>query len=60
MALAVLAVVLYEVRTLLEFLGVAVPIGPYMLGVFLVIVVVALAIGLTGGWREESSGDGAT
>ncbi|WP_157744214.1 CbaC protein [Halopenitus persicus] len=53
-ALAVFGIGLYELRTLFEFLGVSVPIVPYL------IAVVVLAFGIYGyisffdKWRTES------
>lgn len=52
--LAVLGVILYELRTLFEFVGISVPIVPYMMGVLFVLVGVLVYISLFGNWDTES------
>lgn len=52
-ALSVLGVALYEFRTLLEFVGVSIPIVPYMLGVLIVVGLGFVYIALWGEWKTE-------
>lgn len=52
-ALAVFGVILYEIRTVLDFVGIQLPLIPYMVGVFVLAGVVLWLITLKGGWRDE-------
>jgi len=60
-ALAVFGVILYELRTVLDFVGVELPIIPYMIGVFLLAGAAIAYVQLKGGWREadESGSNGS-
>lgn len=52
--LAVFGVILYEIRTLLDFAGVSIPIVPYLVAVLVVVAVIVLYISLTDGWKNAS------
>lgn len=52
--LAVLGVVLYEFRTLLEFVGIHVPIVPYLAGVALLVFAIYGYVEFVGAWKEET------
>ncbi|MDZ5810449.1 CbaC protein [Halorubrum sp. AD140] len=56
-ALAVFGVIVYELRTVLDFLGVELPLIPYMGAVFALAGVVLWLVTLTGGWRAEPESD---
>lgn len=51
--LAVFGVILYEFRTVLDFVGIELPLIPYMAGVFALAGVVLWLVTLKGGWRED-------
>ncbi|MFC6753580.1 CbaC protein [Halorubrum tibetense] len=51
-ALAVFGVILYEIRTVLDFVGVELPLIPYMIGVFVLAGVAIAVVQLKGGWRD--------
>ncbi|MFW5974206.1 MAG: CbaC protein [Natrialbaceae archaeon] len=55
--LAIFGVIIYEFRTVLEFVGVNVPLIPYMTAVFVLGGAVIYWISLTGGWRTETPDD---
>ncbi|MBP1922377.1 hypothetical protein J2751_001385 [Halorubrum alkaliphilum] len=60
-ALAVFGVILYELRTVLDFVGVELPLIPYMIGVFALAGLVIAVIQLKGGWREaDETGSNGT
>lgn len=52
-SLSVLGVALYEVRTLLDFVGVSVPIVPYMMAVLIVVALCLIYVVLWGEWKTE-------
>ncbi len=52
-ALAVFGVILYELRTVLDFVGIELPLIPYMAGVFVLAGVVLWLVSLKGGWRND-------
>ena len=56
-ALAVFGVILYELRTVLDFVGIELPLIPYMAGVFVLAGVVLWLITLKGGWQEDGEGE---
>lgn len=60
-ALAVFGVILYEIRTVLDFVGIELPLIPYMVGVFALAGLAIAVIQLKGGWREvdESGSNGS-
>ncbi|OYR53802.1 CbaC protein [Halorubrum halodurans] len=51
--LAIFGVIVYELRTVLDALGVSLPIVPYMAGVFVLAGVAVWIVVLNGGWRTE-------
>ena len=51
--LAIFGVIVYELRTVLEFIGISIPIIPYMLAVFVLAGVSIWVVLLSGGWRTE-------
>lgn len=51
--LAVLGAILYEFRTLLEFVGIHVPLLPYLGSVFLLLLVIYGYVEYFDHWREE-------
>jgi len=51
--LAIFGVILYEIRTVLDFIGIELPLIPYMVGVFVLAGVVLWVITLKGGWRDS-------
>jgi hypothetical protein len=51
--LAIFGVIVYELRTVLDALGVSLPIVPYMAGVFVLAGVAVWLVVLNGGWRTE-------
>lgn len=52
--LAVAGVVFYELRTALGFVGIEIPLVPYLLAVFVLAAGVYAYVGLAGRWREEA------
>ncbi len=54
-ALAVFGVILYEIRTVLDFVGIELPLIPYMIGVFALAGLAIAVVRLKGGWREPGS-----
>ncbi|WP_435098535.1 CbaC protein [Halorubrum sp. N11] len=55
--LAIFGVIIYELRTVLDFVGIELPIIPYM-GIVLVLAGLTVwFITLKGGWRTEPEGD---
>lgn len=54
-ALAVFGVIVYQTRTVLEALGVSVPLFPYMLAVFVGAGIVILFVSFQNGWRTGSN-----
>ena len=52
-ALAIFGVILYELRTVLDFAGIELPLIPYMAGVFVLAGVVLWLVSLKGGWRDD-------
>jgi hypothetical protein len=56
-AFAVFGVIVYEFRTVLDFVGVELPLIPYMAAVFALAGVLLWIITLRGGWRTEPEGD---
>ena len=58
-AFAIFGVIIYELRTVLDFLGVELPLLPYMAAVFALAGVLLWVITLKGGWRTETEGDEA-
>ncbi|CDK40759.1 CbaC protein [Halorubrum sp. AJ67] len=55
--LAIFGVIVYEMRTVLDFVGVELPIIPYMAAVFVLAGAVVWYVSLMGGWRTEPEGD---
>ena len=55
--LAIFGVIVYELRTVLDFIGVELPLIPYMVGVFILAGVTVWFITLKGGWRSDPEGD---
>ena len=55
--LAIFGVIVYEMRTVLDFLGVELPIIPYMGAVFVLAGASVWYVTLKGGWRTEPEGD---
>lgn len=53
-ALAIFGVIVYELRTVLDFVGVEIPLIPYMAAVFVLAGLVIWVISLKGGWRTDS------
>jgi len=51
--LAIFGVILYELRTVLDFVGIELPLIPYMAGVFVLAGVVLWLVTLKGGWRDD-------
>jgi len=56
-ALAIFGVIIYEMRTVLDFVGVELPIIPYMGAVFALAGLSIWYITLKGGWRTEPEAD---
>ena len=52
-AFAIFGVIVYELRTVLDFVGVELPLLPYMGAVFVLAGVLLWIITLKGGWRTE-------
>jgi len=59
-ALAIFGVILYEIRTVLDFVGIELPLIPYLIGVFVLAGVVLWIVSLKGGWRTEPDGEEPT
>lgn len=57
--LAVFGVIAYELRTILDMIGVGLPIIPYMIAVFVATGGVVWVISLKGGWRTDDGADEA-
>lgn len=51
--LAVIGVIVYELRTVFGFVGVNLPIVPYMLGVFALAALAVWLVVINGGWRTD-------
>ena len=51
--LAMLGAILYELRTLLEFVGIHVPLIPYLAGVLLLLFAIYGYIEFFGHWRDD-------
>jgi hypothetical protein len=56
-AFAVFGVIVYEFRTVLDFVGVELPLIPYMAAVFALAGILLWIITLRGGWRTEPERD---
>lgn len=56
-ALAIIGVIVYELRTVLDFVGIELPIIPYMGAVFVLAAAAIWYVTLKGGWRTEPDGD---
>jgi hypothetical protein len=56
-ALAVFGVIVYELRTVLDFVGIGLPLIPYMAAVFVLAGAAVWYVSLRGGWRTEPDGD---
>jgi hypothetical protein len=56
-AFAIFGVIVYEFRTVLDFVGVELPLLPYMAAVFVLAGVLLWVITLTGGWRTDPEND---
>jgi hypothetical protein len=52
-AFAIFGVIVYELRTVLDFVGVELPLLPYMGAVFALAGILLWVISLKGGWRIE-------
>ncbi|MGQ3329085.1 CbaC protein [Halorubrum sp. FL23] len=57
--LAIFGVIIYELRTVLDFIGIELPLIPYMAAVFALAGATVWFITLKGGWRTEPDGDEA-
>ncbi|PHQ40454.1 CbaC protein [Halorubrum persicum] len=57
--LAIFGVIIYELRTVLDFVGIELPLIPYMAAVFALAGATVWFITLKGGWRTEPDGDEA-
>ncbi|WP_193309387.1 CbaC protein [Halorubrum halophilum] len=55
--LAIFGVIIYEMRTVLDFVGVELPLIPYMAAVFILAGLTVWIITLKGGWRTEPESD---
>ncbi|KDS91614.1 CbaC protein [Halorubrum saccharovorum] len=55
--LAIVGVIVYELRTVLDFVGIELPLIPYMAGVFILAGLAVWFVTLKGGWRTEPDGD---
>ncbi|ACM57989.1 hypothetical protein [Halorubrum lacusprofundi] len=58
--LAIFSVIIYELRTVLDFIGIELPLIPYMAGVFILAGVTVWFITLKGGWRTDTESDEPT
>jgi hypothetical protein len=57
--LAVFGVIAYELRTVLDMLGLSLPIVPYMTAVFAAAGGALWVVSMKGGWRTDEGADGA-
>ena len=55
--LAIFGVIVYEMRTVLDFVGIELPLIPYMAAVFVLAGLAVWFVTLNGGWRTEPDGD---
>ncbi|WP_123620240.1 CbaC protein [Halorubrum sp. CSM-61] len=55
--LAIFGVIVYEIRTVLDFVGIELPLIPYMAGVLVLAGLAVWVVVLKGGWRTEPEGD---
>ncbi|GAA0521251.1 CbaC protein [Halorubrum aquaticum] len=55
--LAIVGVIVYELRTVLDALGLSLPIVPYLAAVFVLAGAAVWAVILTGGWRTDPEPD---
>ena len=55
--LAIFGVIVYEFRTVLDFVGIELPIIPYMAAVFVLAGASVWYVTLKGGWRTGPDGD---
>ena len=53
-AFAIFGVIVYEFRTVLDFVGVELPLIPYMAAVFALAGVLLWIVTLTGGWQTDA------
>lgn len=58
-ALAVFGVIVYELRTVLDLVGVEIPIIPYMAAVIALAGATVWYVSLKGGWRTDAESDEA-
>ena len=56
-AFAIFGVIIYEIRTVLDFVGIELPLLPYMAAVFVLAGVLLWVITLTGGWQTDPEND---
>ncbi len=57
--LAVFGVIVYELRTVLDFVGIEIPLIPYMAAVIVLAGATVWYVSLKGGWRTDPEGDEA-
>ncbi|WP_050033622.1 hypothetical protein [Halorubrum halophilum] len=55
--LAIVGVIVYELRTVLDFVGIELPLIPYMAGVLILAGLAVWFVTLKGGWRTDPDGD---
>jgi hypothetical protein len=55
--LAIFGVIIYEFRTVLDFVGIELPLIPYMAAVFVLAGLAVWFVMLKGGWRTEPESD---
>jgi len=55
--LAIFGVIVYEMRTVLDFIGIELPLIPYMAAVFALAGLTLWIVSLTGGWRTDTGGN---
>ncbi|PAU83577.1 CbaC protein [Halorubrum salipaludis] len=55
--LAIVGVIVYELRTVLDFVGIELPLIPYMAAVFVLAGLAVWFVVLKGGWRTDPEGD---
>ncbi|WP_200530972.1 CbaC protein [Halorubrum sp. LN27] len=55
--LAIIGVIVYEFRTVLDFVGIELPLIPYMAAVFVLAALAVWGVILKGGWRTDPEGD---
>ncbi len=58
-ALAVFSVIVYELRTVLDLVGIELPIIPYMAAVIALAGGTVWYVSLKGGWRTDTESDEA-